>query len=154
MGKALAFVLALGSVSPDTTLNVNIFVLGQVVEIVELDTTLPIAFINVAGIGANVEFLDLPMDIQEVSIAHELGHLNLGHLETDGWLERGKYIEIFGTADPREVDADLFASDIVGRGRMLYWFGYYIDFCGDNGFRNCLIEALLRREMFEGRYCR
>lgn len=153
MSKLLLLVL-IGASMSNTYTGINLFLLGQVVEIENIDTGgFPVAFVDNVRIGANIEFLDLPMDIQEVSIAHELGHIEYNHINTYGWIERDAYLYIFKTADPREVDADLFAARLMGRARVIDFLTYYINICRNMKRDRCLEEANYRRYMIESRMC-
>lgn len=138
---------------PDT-IGADIIVLGQKVEIVDVYTGgIPLAFVDNQGIGASIEFLDLDIIYQEASIAHELGHIEYDHINSRRDMERTDYYHIYGTADPQEVEADLFAEDIVGNDVMIQFFDYFIEFCNEHGQKDCHVEAILRKKMLIGRCC-
>lgn len=66
-------------------------------------------------------FLKLSPETQEALLYHEMGHINLGHMEISlntNALER-EIKSLEGDIDYREMEADDYAASVVGRRRMI-----------------------------------
>lgn len=154
--NVLVMLCILGSVAPEYTTDTFIVILNTEVEIVDIETVpkgIPVIFANYMGIGANFDFLELPVWAQEALVAHELGHVELGHIYDGPRLDRAMYYPIFETVDPRERDADLYGADLIGVDKMLAMLGHAYDICAKLRAQDCVIEAIIRIEMLHGQYC-
>lgn len=144
----------IGSVAPDITTGDFTVVLSTKVEILEYNSGgVPMVFATRDGIGANADFFLLPLWVQEFLIAHELGHIDLGHVYENPDLDRSVYYLIWKTVDPRERDADFFAANIVGVDMSIDAMLVVLEICKKVKATNCTIEAMLRSEMLRGQYC-
>jgi len=144
----------LGSVAPDITTGRTTIIFNTEVEIVDVDADgVPVVFATYMGIGVNFDFLKLPLWAQEALIAHELGHVELGHIYGDPDIDRSMYYPLWKTVDPRERDADLYGADLIGVDTMINMLNYAYDLCIKIDAVNCATEAILRAEMLRGQYC-
>lgn len=64
-------------------------------------------------IFVNEKFTQMPVDFQVAVMAHEEGHIKLGHLENKAKLALNSFLRVF-TEPRREYDADAYAYGIVG----------------------------------------
>lgn len=152
--NVLVLMCVLGSVAPDVTTDTFVVILDTKVEIVNIESKgVPVAFATYMGIGVNLDFLNLPQWAQEVLIAHELGHVELGHIYDEPGLDRAWYYPMFRSVDPRERDADLYAADLLGTETVIAMLDYAYDLCLNADAGDCVIEAILRAEMLRGQYC-
>lgn len=129
-------------------------IMEQEVRVVRFDSHgIPLAYASSTHIGVNTEFLNLPQWAQDALIAHEMGHLALGHLDEEPGIDRDWYYMLWRTVDPNERDADLFAADLVGTQTVIDMLDYSRETCILVGAGSCVIEATIRAEMLRGQYC-
>lgn len=140
---------------PDVSCDGEIVLLGQLIKIKDLDGGgVPIVYIDNFGVYANYDFLNLPVWVQESLVAHEIGHLQLGHIDEPPLIPRNWYFDLWKTVSPRERDADLFASNIIGVNTMANAMDYIYNLCSSlEQSEYCAIEAFLRRNMLLERQC-
>jgi len=154
-------VLVLISVMHSTTMECDsngwdstAIILGQEVRIINYDSGgVPLSFASQEYIGINKEFLDLPKFVQEFLIAHELGHVYLGHLDQEPEMARDLYPSIWNTVSPFESDADLFAAEIVGFDTATKALLFCESHCFKIGALGCFVESGIRSKLLQEKVC-
>ena len=64
---------------------------------------------------ANSSWSELPLHLKETTVAHELGHREMGHASIPQHnLFFGAWVHMYGTANPKELEADRYACKLVG----------------------------------------
>ena len=150
---ALAF-LFVSLLPPEFGTEGSVIILDQEVEIIDLNTGgVPLAFTTLEGMGVNYDFLALPYWAQEALIAHELGHVNLGHFNLDPLVDRDAYYILWGTVDPWERDADLYAADMVGGGVVIAMLEHANSLCTKIMALPCMQETVIRIDMLQEQQC-
>ena len=132
----------------------TVIILQQEVKLIEFDSKgIPMIFATPMNVGANYEFLNLPLWVQEALVAHELGHLALGHLDQVPAFDRSWYAQIWETASPFERDADFFAAENVGFDNVVAALWHCGKICHKVGATECSEEVKFRIEMLQNKYC-
>ena len=67
-------------------------------------------------VRANDAWSKLPIHLKEATVAHEIGHREMGHasIPQDNPFYRMGFVVLHGTADPKELEADRFACKLIG----------------------------------------
>ena len=81
------------------------------------NSPLPVAKLDfkTLRIVANNSWSELPLHLKETTVAHELGHREMGHASIPQHnLFFGAWVHMYGTANPKELEADRYACKMVG----------------------------------------
>lgn len=72
-------------------------------------------------VRANDAWSKLPLHLKEATVAHEIGHREMGHasIPQDNPFYRMGFVLIHQTVDPKELEADRFACKLIGTDKYL-----------------------------------
>lgn len=132
----------------------SITILDQQIDIINYEAGgLPVIFASELGFGANDDFLKMPVWAQEALVAHEMGHVYYGHIYVDPEYERDFYYSEWDTVDPREVEADFYAVDIVSEPVYIEMLHYANNICMKIGNLFCVVETNYRIRTITYKIC-
>lgn len=72
-------------------------------------------------VRANDAWSKLPLHLKEATVAHEIGHREMGHasIPQDNPFYRMGFVALHKTVDPKELEADRFACKLIGTDKYL-----------------------------------